>query len=155
MAEPDRRTATACFGGLLLVGAVLLVVDGVRLRGAAPGAVLGPEAVPLAVGVLLGVVGAALLVRALRTPPGAAAETSGRSWLRVSALVAVLVAFAFLLGVLGFVVSATGLFVAAALLLGAPHPLRVVGYGWALAALVFLVFDRLIGLSLPAGPWGF
>jgi putative tricarboxylic transport membrane protein len=31
----------------------------------------------------------------------------------------------------------------------------VVAYGWALAATVFLVFDRLIGLTLPAGPWGF
>ena len=28
------------------------------------------------------------------------------------------------------------------------------GFAWALAV-VFLVFDRLIGLTLPTGPWGF
>lgn len=71
------------------------------------------------------------------------------------ALVAALVGFALLLPLLGYVVTSTGLFVAAALLLGAPRGWPVVAYGWALAAIVFLVFDRLIGLTLPTGPWGF
>ena len=70
-------------------------------------------------------------------------------------LVAALLLFAVLLPVLGYVVSSAALFVAAALLLGAPRGWTVVAYGWALAAVVFLVFDRLIGLTLPAGPWGF
>ena len=43
---------------------------------------------------------------------------------------------------------------AAALLLGAPRGWKVVAYGWTLAAVVFLVFDRLIGLTLPRGPVG-
>ena len=41
----------------------------------------------------------------------------------------------------------TGTLIAFALLL--PY------LGWTLAAVVFLVFDVLIGLSLPTGPWGF
>jgi putative tricarboxylic transport membrane protein len=57
--------------------------------------------------------------------------------------------------VLGFVVTSTALFVAAAMLLGAPRTWHILAYGWALSAIVFLVFDRLIGLTLPSGPWGF
>jgi putative tricarboxylic transport membrane protein len=78
----------------------------------------------------------------------------GAAW-RVLGLVAALVAFALLLPVLGYVVCAAALFVAAAWLLDAPRDWRVPVWGWALAAVVFLVFDRLIGLTLPTGPWGF
>ena len=74
---------------------------------------------------------------------------------RGAALVALLVAFAVLLPVLGYVVASTLLFTGAALLLGAPRPATVVAYGWTLAVVVYLVFDRLIGLALPVGPWGF
>ena len=153
----DRGTvlATAVFGALMLVAAVLVIVDAVRLPDT--GAVVGPAAVPLPVGVLLGVVGAGLLVDARaklrRATPGEPWQP--RSGLRVLGLVVALVAFALLLPVLGYVVCATGLFVAAAFLLGAPRDWRVPVWGWALAAVVFLVFDRLIGLTLPTGPWGF
>jgi len=153
----DRHTvlATAVFGGLLLVGAVLVIVDAVRLP--TTSAVVGPAAVPLPIGVALGAVGAGLLVDARRklSTARSGAPWQPRAGLRVLALVAALVGFALLLPLLGYVVTATGLFVAAALLLGAPRDWRVVAWGWALAAVVFLVFDRLIGLTLPAGPWGF
>lgn len=74
---------------------------------------------------------------------------------RLAAMVALLVGFALLLPVLGYVVSSAALFTGAALLLGAPSTWRTLAYGWTLAAVVFLVFDRLIGLTLPTGPWGF
>jgi putative tricarboxylic transport membrane protein len=154
---PDRHTvlATAGFGALMLVLAVLVVANSLALP--ATTAVVGPAAVPLPLGVLLGVLGALLLVRSRTQLRTAAAGTAWepRGGLRVLALVVVLVAFALLLPVLGYVVSSAALFVAAALLLGAPRGWKVVAYGWALAGLVFLVFDRLIGLTLPAGPWGF
>lgn len=157
-AEPvERRSvlASAAFGALMLVAAVFVIVDAARLPETSEA--VGPAAVPLPVGVLLGVVGAALLVQA-RVQLGAA--VSGTAWqpgaaARVAGMVVALVAFALLLPLLGYVVTAAALFVAAAMLLGAPHLWRSVAYGWALAAIVFLVFDRLIGLSLPAGPWGF
>jgi len=153
---PDRHTvlASAGFGAVMLVAAVLVIVDAARLP--ETGAAVGPAAVPLPVGVLLGVVGAALLVQArtqLATARSAAVQP--KAGLRVLGMVAAVVAFALLLPVLGYVVTSTGLFVAAAMLLGAPSLWRSVAYGWALAAIVFLVFDRLIGLSLPSGPWGF
>lgn len=154
---PDRHTvlSAGAFGALMLVAAVFVIVDAVRLPETS-GAV-GPAAVPLPVGVLLGIVGAALLVQArlqlARATDGPPSQS--RAGLRVLGMVAALVAFALLLPVLGYVVTSTGLFVAAAMLLGAPSPWRTLAYGWALAAIVFLAFDRLIGLSLPAGPWGF
>lgn len=186
MPDPERNTqrATALFALLLLVGAVVMIADG--LRQPAGGTGLGPGAAPVAIGALLGLVGAGLLVqaRAALRPgmrgeaapdeapdPGSGAEMSRIStqsqdashistqskagWWRVGALVAALLAFAVLLPVVGYVVSSAGLFAAAALLLGAPRSWNVLAYGWTVAAIAFLVFDRLIGLSLPVGPWGF
>jgi putative tricarboxylic transport membrane protein len=154
---PDRNTvlASAVFGGVMLVGAVLVIVDALRLPETSEA--VGPAAVPLPIGVLLGVVGAALLVQSRAQLRGASRESTWqpRAGLKLLAMIVALVAFAVLLPVLGYVVSSAALFVAAAMLLGAPHFWRTVAYGWALAAIVFLVFDRLIGLSLPTGPWGF
>ncbi|WP_250005654.1 tripartite tricarboxylate transporter TctB family protein [Actinoplanes sp. M2I2] len=150
VAHAEARAAGA-LGVLMVVGAVVVLVDAARLRDSDEA--LGPAAAPTLVGVLLGVIGGALALqsrRFLRTPPA-----GRRSLWRLAALVAVLVAFALLLPVMGYVVSSAGLFVGAALLLGAPHPARVVAYGWTLAVVVFLIFDVLIGLSLPTGPWGF
>lgn len=154
---PDRNTvlATAVFGAVMLVAAMLVIVDAVRLPDTSEA--VGPAAVPLPIGVLLGVVGAALMVQARAQYGSASHETTWQpqGMLKVGAMVVALVAFAVLLPLVGYVVSAAALFVAAAMLLGAPHFWRTVAYGWSLAAIVFLLFDRLIGLSLPAGPWGF
>jgi putative tricarboxylic transport membrane protein len=154
---PDRNTvlASGAFGALMLIAAVLVIVDAVGLPDTT--AVIGPAAVPLPVGVLLGVVGAALVVQA-RAGYGSATRGQtyqSRAGLRVLAMVIALIGFAVLLPVLGYVVSAAALFVAAAMLLGAPAFWRTVAYGWTLAAIVFLLFDRLIRLNLPTGPWGF
>jgi putative tricarboxylic transport membrane protein len=154
---PDRNTvlASAAFGAVMLVAAVLVIVDAVRLPETSEA--VGPAAVPLPVGVLLGIVGAALLIQARGQIGTASRETTWqpRAGLRLLAMIVALVAFAVLLPFLGYVVSSAALFVAAAMLLGAPAFWSTVAYGWALAAIVFLVFDRLIGLSLPTGPWGF
>ncbi|WP_052720188.1 tripartite tricarboxylate transporter TctB family protein [Actinoplanes rectilineatus] len=147
--ERESR-ASAALGALMLLAAILVLVDAAGLRG--DDSTLGPAAAPTLIGVLLGVLGATLLVRSrrsLRTP-----KNPRRLW-RLAALVVLLIAFALVLPFLGYVVSAAILFTGAALLLGAPQPARIVAYGWTLAAIVFLVFDRLIGLTLPAGPWGF
>ncbi|GAA5146611.1 hypothetical protein GCM10023321_06320 [Pseudonocardia eucalypti] len=181
MPESERTTqrATALFALLLLVGAVVMIADGARRPAGGPG--LGPGAAPVAIGALLGLVGAGLLVQAraalrfrspekpepepdsqsgdgmsqISTQSSSAWKSAAGGWWRVGALVAVLLAFAVLLPIVGYVVSSAGLFAAAALLLGAPRSWNVLAYGWAVAAIAFLVFDRLIGLSLPVGPWGF
>lgn len=152
----SESLASGLLGLLMLIGGVVVLVDAASLRGT--GTTLGPAAAPTLVGTLLGVLGAALAVQArsaLRPGDPAGVGIAPGSLRRLAVLLAVLVAFALLLPLLGWVVCATGLFTGAALLLGAPRPPRVVAYGWTLAVLVFLIFDTLIGLTLPAGPWGF
>jgi putative tricarboxylic transport membrane protein len=156
-AEHDRSTllASAALGVVMMVGAVVVLVDAASLRPSDE--FVGPAAVPTAVGVLLGALGALMVLQAGRHLRSATARQAlpHRRLLRLAAMVALLVAFAVLLPVLGYVVSSTLLFTGAALLLGAPRPVRTAAYGWTLAGVVFLVFDQLIGLALPAGPWGF
>ncbi|WP_127502667.1 tripartite tricarboxylate transporter TctB family protein [Actinoplanes solisilvae] len=149
--EHAEARASGLLGVIMVIAAVVVLVDAARLRDSDDA--LGPAAAPTLLGVLLGLVGGALAFQSrhfLRTPKARPAHL----W-RLAVLVVTLVVYALLLPLMGFVVCGTGLFTVAALLLGAPHPARVVAYGWTLAVVVFLVFDVLIGLSLPAGPWGF
>ncbi len=39
--------------------------------------------------------------------------------------------------------------------LGAPRRAQMFAVGFIVAALVYLLFDVGIGITLPAGPWGF
>ncbi|WP_433830338.1 tripartite tricarboxylate transporter TctB family protein [Actinoplanes sp. CA-015351] len=154
MTEPDQARASFLLGSIMALGAVVVLVDAARLRDSEEA--VGPAAAPMLIGTLLGVLGGVLAwqgARSVRTVAGP--EKGERRLWRLAALVVTLVAFAFVLPIFGYVLSSAALFTAAALLLGAPHPARVVAYGWTLAAVAFLIFDRLIGLSLPAGPWGF
>ena len=156
-AEHDRSTllASAALGAVMMVGAVVVLVDAASLRPSDE--FVGPAAAPTAAGILLGVLGALLVLQAVPRLRSATARQAlpHRRLLRLAAMVALLVAFALLLPIVGYVVSSALLFTGAALLLGAPHPVRTAAYGWTVAGVVFLVFDRLIGLALPAGPWGF
>ncbi len=168
-----EQNATAVFGLVLVVVGILVVADALRLPDTGT---IGPGAVPLPVGALLALVGALLAVSAVRSrargaeprdtvdtgavdadtaPAGTRPRASRERWWRCLLLAALLVAFAVLLQPLGYVLTSALLFAGAALLLGAASTWRALCYGWTLAAVVFLVFDRLIGLSLPTGPWGF
>ncbi|GAA2215021.1 hypothetical protein GCM10009850_104880 [Nonomuraea monospora] len=153
----DRRTAlsSAIFGGLMVVAGPVMIADARRLPD--DGSAMGPAVMPFTLGVLLALTGLWLALRSLRDLRTATRGHPLRSHaaLRVGALAAALVAFALLLPVIGYVVGSAALFVVTALLLGAPHGWRLYAGGWSLAALAFLVFDRVIGLTLPTGPWGF
>jgi putative tricarboxylic transport membrane protein len=156
-AEHDRGTllASMTLGIVMMAGAVVVLIDAASLRPS--DAAVGPAVAPTAVGVLLGLLGALMLLQSGRHLRAATARQAlpHRRLLRLAAMVLLLVAYAVLLPIFGYVVSSTLLFTGAALLLGAPHPVRTLAYGWTLAGVVFLVFDRLIGLAMPVGPWGF
>ncbi len=149
--------ASAAFGALMLVAAVLVIVDAAALPDT--GAVVGPAAVPLPVGVLLGLArhrpARALVDRAARRAyPGT--PGSRVRGLRVARAGRRAAAFALLLPLLGYVVSSAALFVgrrAAARRAARVDRSSPTAGPWRPS--VFLVFDRLIGLTLPAGPWGF
>lgn len=167
----DRRTTLACagLGALLIVAAVLALVQALSVRSVGSSFVLGPGFFPLLIGVLLALVGGALVLRSVWTlrstrpeepadePDEAPDEPQPRLGkpARIGLLLVLLVAFALLLPFAGYVVSSALLFTGTALLLGSPHRWRTLAAGWTLAAVVFLAFDRLIGLTLPTGPWGF
>ncbi len=82
-------------------------------------------------------------------------HTTKQDWIRMLALLGVLIGYAIVMPFLGYVVASTLLFGATAIVLGAPNRARSFAYGWIVAVLVYLAFDVGIGISLPAGPWGF
>ncbi|MUL44323.1 hypothetical protein FZ103_24710 [Streptomonospora sp. PA3] len=156
--EGDDRhghQASIGLGALMLAAAAATLVDAAGLEGGS--ALIGAGAFPTVVALLLIAAGAALIVRSLAKLRGAPAVGPAlrARLVRLAALIAALVVFAGVLPYAGFTLSSALLFTAAALLLGAPHPWRTAAYGWTLAGLLFLLFDVLIGLSLPGGPWGF
>jgi branched-chain amino acid transport system permease protein len=66
-----------------------------------------------------------------------------------------LLVFAAILPLVGFWLSAALLYIAVAVLLGAPRTAWLAITGAILSGVIVLLFDRIIGLTLPAGPWGF
>lgn len=155
--EDDRRTAlaTMVLGALLVVGSVVVLVQAAGLDNGDD--LVGAATAPWVVGALLFVVGVLLVVRGRRDMGvwEVSDHTGSQDWLRMGALLGVLLVFAVIVPWLGYVVSATLLFGATAVVLGAPYRLRSFASGFCVAALVFLLFDTAIGISLPAGPWGF
>ena len=136
--------------GLILLA--LAVAYGVTAGGyqAMIGDPLGPAVFPIVLSIPLGLLSLYLIVRPDREP----GWPPGRALLKqVLALVA-FVAYAYLLEPLGFLVSTFLAVVALGWLLGAR--LREAGAaGVAIAVVLFVLFDTLLGLPLPAGVLGF
>jgi len=166
MAEPettlvdptqDRRTslATMILGGVMLVLGVVVGVQAARLDNGDD--IVGAATAPWIVGVLLLLFGGLMILRG-RHDMGLweeSTQTTAQDWKRTMVLLAVLIVFAIVVPWLGYVVSATLLFGATAVVLGAPYRLRAFAHGFSVAVVVYLAFDVLIGITLPAGPWGF
>ena len=145
--------ATIVLGAVLVLMGVVVLVQASRLGDADE--VVDAATVPWVVGVLLFLVGVALALRARRDLSEAPPTTDTQDWPRLGVMLVALVAFAVVISFLGYVVSATLLFGVTAVVLGSPARLRSFAYGFCEAALVHLAFDVGIGISLPAGPWGF
>jgi putative tricarboxylic transport membrane protein len=141
----------------------VVLVDAARIRAPAGQSFVGPAAFPVGVGILLIVTGGAVAavsipaVRALRATVAqqSALQSALRPLGRVAALLGLLIGYAIALPRLSYVLSTAILFAAAALLFGSGHRLRTAVIGVVLAGAAFAAFARGIGVSLPAGPWGF
>jgi putative tricarboxylic transport membrane protein len=159
--EDDRTTAlaTMVLGGVLVVLAIATLTQATRLSN--NGNAVGPATAPWVVGALLLVVGALMVVHGRRDLVDATQDqvawhqTSTQDWKRLAVLLAALVVFAVVNPWLGYVVSATLLFGVTAIVLGAPQRGKAFAYGFIVAGAVYLLFDVLIGISLPAAVWGF
>ena len=111
---------------------------------------LGPKAFPIIIGGVLGVAGLYPLLKPDPRPvwPGA------RGFVEIAIAIVVMVAYAWLLPELGFVLVTA---VAASILawrLGS-NPVYAIVAGVSIAIAIYVIFHLILGLSLARGPWGF
>ncbi|HEY8368751.1 MAG TPA: tripartite tricarboxylate transporter TctB family protein [Thermodesulfobacteriota bacterium] len=144
-----------------VVGLGLLVGAGAanfRAIGAAPGA--GPAIFPALVAIGLVVSGILVGLEAWREARGRAAAAgdvaaqagpAAFDWRGFLLVAAGLAAFVALVERAGFVLAASALFVLVARGFGSRRPVRSAAIGVVLAAVVYVVFTRGLGLPLPAG----
>lgn len=173
----SAATRIAIALGILVIGVVVLR-EGLAVRGDLSPS--GPRFVPVVMGVLWLVLGVAHLIQvvtALRsrstgstTSAGSAESTEADEGgeasivsvphdhaegiahrLRLVVLIAILIAFAYLLFPLGYVVATTLLFPAAAAALGSNRHVRDVVIGIVFAVSLYYAFSKLLGISLPQG----
>lgn len=111
---------------------------------------LGPKAFPLVIAALVALSSVVMLVKPDRNP----AWPNLKKWLEMAITVGVMVAYAFVLPELGFVLSSALLAGFMVQRLGGT-PLQSVVGGIVMSVGIFLVFTYALGLSLARGPWGF
>jgi putative tricarboxylic transport membrane protein len=134
-----------------LAGLVLLalaVAYGVAASGfeAMIGDPLGPAVFPLVLSIPLGLLSLYLIARPDPEPGWA----RGRVLLKQALALIAFVAYAYLLEPLGFIVASVLAVAVLGWLLGA-RPWHSTAAGLAIALVLFLLFDTLLGLPLPAG----
>jgi len=145
--QPDR--AGIAIAALLLAIAAVIAWDTSTLQ-LAPTYGLGPKMMAYAVAVGMAVIGIANLVMAWR---GGFPE---RESYDPKAIVLILGGFAALIAIIafggGFIVATAVLFAATAAAFGRKAVIVDLTIGAALGLTAYLLFDKLLSLSLPAGP---
>lgn len=111
---------------------------------------IGPAAMPYVVSILLGALGVGHVVAAFRggLPVPERADWTAIGWV-AAGLTALLLCIAF--GA-GFVLATTALFAATARAFGRRALLADAAIGFALGVAIYLMFAKLLTLSLPSGP---
>ena len=134
---------------------VLVTTGGINVPGT--GSALGPRFFPYVVGGFLVVIAIALAVEVLRghrADPEAGEDvdvTMSTDWRTLGMIVGVFIVFIVLIQPLGFVLATAILFGGVAWCLGARQPARLAVISLAVAVVVYLGFDRLLGVTLPNG----
>jgi putative tricarboxylic transport membrane protein len=134
--------------GFLVAAAVVLVSAWTIPEGGGYQAV-GPRAFPLLVGAGLSVVAVIGVVQAFSTAP--AEDSDPIQWRPVLILLAALAGYAALLVPAGYWQSTTVFFVVCARVLGSRRLLRDAVIALVLALATYLLFDRVLGITLPPG----
>jgi putative tricarboxylic transport membrane protein len=119
---------------------------------------VGPRVIPYIVGAGLVVVGVWLAYEAItgRVPAGTTASedadpTLPTDWRTVGRLALALLAYLLLIERAGFIIASATLFVIAAFAMGSRRLVRDIAIGIVMPTILYLVFSRGLGLSLPAG----
>ena len=156
------RTASPSFVGPRVVAALLVVAGGFLVYqalqiGATLGySVVGPSAVPIAVSIVLLVLGLILAVRTTLIPDldlaqGCGEEEAVVHWPTVGLLLGLIVGYAFALAPLGYIIATAALVPAAARVLGSHRVVRDVAIGIGLALVIYFGFTEFLQVRLPAG----
>jgi putative tricarboxylic transport membrane protein len=111
---------------------------------------MGPQVMPIVIAIGLGILAIGNLIDALRgnLPPRESADP--KAVLLILAGLALLIAIIGLGG--GFILATTALFVTTSTAFGRRAILADLAIGLVMTTLIYLAFDRLLTLSLPAGP---
>ena len=157
-AQPPSRAwrGPRAWGLIMLAIAVAVLAATTAIRSQEGYAATGPRFAPLLVGILLAVLALLFLARTVVRPDVALAERAARErdvteWPAPGAVVAALLAYALLMGPLGYIVATTLFFVAVARILGSRAPIRDLVAGFAIAVVLFVAFTQFLGVDLPAG----
>lgn len=118
---------------------------------------VGPRLFPYIIGVGFTLCGAVLGWHALsggwRNVPLDQEEHDAPDWVAFFVISAGVILHMMLIGWAGFIVASTLLFVVVARGFGSRKPWRDLGIAVALSTVAFFLFTRMLGLSLPAGPF--
>ncbi len=157
----DRSDAVA--GGFMLVFAVAYLAAAFTIpEPSFENAVVGPKAVPLAIGVALVVASLALAIRGFfkgsserDAVPGAPGEDAPPQDLRKLAVVALLLlAYILIFVPLGYAISTFLFMLAATTYLDREHWIRNLVYAVVFSVVVYSIFVYVFGVQLPAGILG-
>lgn len=142
--------------GVVALGALVLI-ETARTQSPATSGAVGPRTFPFIIGSLLVVVGLALVVEVARGGRGQPAAdedvdlAAPSDWRAMGSIAVSFLAHVLLVVPAGWPVAGAVLFAGVAWALKAP-PLRAAVIGVVLAAIVFVLFDQVLLVPLPAGP---
>ena len=134
---------------ILAAVAAVLVWDASQLQSNNPYG-MGPHAMPIVIAIGLGILAIGNLIDALRGNLPARESADPKAVLLILAGLALLIAIIGLGG--GFILATTALFVTTSRAFGRRAILADLAIGLVMTTLIYLAFDRLLTLSLPAGP---
>jgi putative tricarboxylic transport membrane protein len=143
-------------GAFLLAASVAILIAVTAISGRGGYSTSGPRFVPLLVAIGLLALSALYLARTFVRPDVALAERSAEEdavthWATPGLIMAVLLAYAFLLAPIGYPLATTAVFIAIARLLGSRSIVRDVLVGLVLGFGLYTAFTQFLGVSLPAG----
>lgn len=149
---PARRGvdwAGIAIAAALALLAMVIVLDAMRIQANVTYG-MGPEAIPIAIAIGLGVLAAGNLVNALR---GDFPEREDMDFRPVGLVLAGLAAMIAIIGLGGgFIPAMTVLFAATATAFGRRAIFTDLVIGFVIGTVIYIAFSRLLTLSLPAGP---
>jgi putative tricarboxylic transport membrane protein len=153
-----RRSFTGprVWGLLLLAAGIAVLAATTAVRSQEGYAATGPRFIPLIVGVVLVALSLVFLLRTTLLPDEdlaerAAQEAAETEWRTPLLVVAGLIAYAYLLEPLGYVLATTVFVPVVARVLGSRSPVRDVVVGLGLGLGVYVAFTEYLGVPLPAG----